>query len=374
MSQQDITPREALMRLGASSAEAIAKVLEMFAPGAVERGEVTVLDDGVSPFANVARGSIASSVSYVDGVTGANIFVLTPAGARTLAAAMGAPTEEAQEGTAAPVSELEMSAIAEAANQTMAAAAAAIGVVLGQEIEISSPDTRVLDEPGSAADIYGTAPHATSTTFMIAGEACRLIQLVPRAFVVRMVRAIDEETAERTGDKVAGGSSAADAGGVVDTSPHSLALEDALGGISLRVWAELGRSRMPLGTALGLPVGAVVDLDRAADAPVDLYVNGTRFARGQLVVTEDGEWAVSLDGLESEGLRMLDLARATQSAAPEDVEPDPQSLQSEPDRPIEDPDAASSPDDPPSTRDDPTSTPDPQAPEVTQTEVEGAVT
>ncbi len=360
MSQQDITPREALMRLGASTAEAIAKVLEMFAPGAVERGEVTVLEDGASPFANVARGSIVSSVSYVDGVTGANIFVLTPAGARTLAAAMGAPAEEAQEGTAAPVSELEMSAIAEASNQTMAAAAAAIGVVLGQEIEISSPDTRVLDEPSCAADIYGTAPHATSTTFMIAGEACRLIQLVPRAFVVRMVRAIDEETAERTGDKVKGGSSAADAGGVADTSPHSLALEDALGGISLRVWAELGRSRMPLGTALGLPVGAVVDLDRSADAPVDLYVNGMRFARGQLVVTDDGEWAVSLDGLESEGLRMLDLARSTEAEAPEDVEPDPQSLQIERDLPTEDR--------------DPTPTPNAQPPEVTQTEVEGAVT
>jgi flagellar motor switch protein FliN len=360
MSQQDITPREALMRLGASTAEAIAKALEMFAPGAVERGEVTVLEDGTSPFANVARGSIVSSVSYVDGVTGANMFVLTPAGAHTLAAAMGAPVEEAPEGTAAPVSELEMSAIAEAANQTMAAAAAAIGVVLGQEIEISSPDTRVLDDPSCAADIYGTAPHATSTTFMIAGGACRLIQLVPRAFVVRMVRAIDEETAERTGDKVAGGSSAADAGGGTDTSPHSLALEDALGGISLRVWAELGRSRMPLGTALGLPVGAVVDLDRSADAPVDLYVNGMRFARGQLVVTDDGEWAVSLDGLESEGLRMLDLARSTQAEVPQDVEPDAQSFQIEPDLPIEDR--------------DPTATPDPQPPEVTQTEVEGAVT
>ncbi len=249
MSQQDITPREALMQLGASTAEAIAKVLEMFAPGAVERGEVTVLEDGASPFANVARGSIASSVSYVDGVTGANIFVLTPAGARGLAAAMGRRREEADAG-AGPLSELEMSAIAEAANQMMAAAAAAIGVVLGQEIEISPPDTRVLDDPGSAADIYGTAPHATSTTFMIAGEACRLIQLVPRAFVVRMVRAIDEETAERTGDKVAGGSSAAD-GRVADTSPHSLALEEALGGISLRVWAELGRARMPLGNRPG---------------------------------------------------------------------------------------------------------------------------
>jgi len=362
MSQQpDITPREALMRLGASTAEAIAKVLEMFVPGAVERGEVTVLADGTSPFVNVARGSIASSVSYVDGVTGANIFVLSPAGARGLAAAMGAPTEEAEDGAdTPPLSELEMSAIAEAANQTMAAAAAAIGVVLGQEIEISAPDTRVLDDPSSAADIYGTAPHATSTTFMIAGEACRLIQLVPRAFVVRMVRAIDEESAERAGAAVGGGSAAGGTQSVVDASPHSLALEEALSGISLRVWAELGRTHMPLGVALGLPVGAVVDLDRAADAPVDLYVNGMRFARGQLIVTEDGEWAVSIDGLDSEGLRVLDLAQAARTEAREDVEPNAESLQTETNRPIEDRDQ--------------TSTPDRETPEVTQTEVEGAVT
>ena len=203
MTQQEITPREALMRLGASTAEAIAKVLEMFAPGTVERGEVTVLADGASPFANVARGSIATSVSYVDGVTGANVFVMTPAGARALATAMGALPEEVAEGAEAPpLSELELSALSESANQTMAAAAAAIGVVLGQEIEISTPNTRVLDDPGAAADIYGTAPHATSTTFMIAGESCRLIQLVPRAFVVRMVHAIDEESAERTDSTV----------------------------------------------------------------------------------------------------------------------------------------------------------------------------
>ena len=359
--QQDITPREALMRLGASTAEAIAQVLEMFTPGAVERGDVTVLDDGTSPFANVARGSIATSVSYVDGVTGANIFVLTPAGARSLATAMGAPPEEAEEGAETPpVSELEMSALAEAANQMMAAAAAAIGVVLGQEIEISTPDTRVLDDPASAADVYGTAPHAISTTFVIAGESCRLIQLVPRAFVVRMVRAIDEESAERTGSP---GSSSGGGASVVDASPHSLALEDAIGGISLRVWAELGRSHMPLGTALGLPVGAVVDLDRTAEAPVDLYVNGMRFARGQLLVTDEGEWAVSIDELESEGLRVLDMARAARSEAREGGEPEPQSLDTGSDHQIADPasEAAEAPE-------------SPQTPEVTQTEVEGAVT
>jgi flagellar motor switch protein FliN/FliY len=353
--QQDITPREALMRLGASTAEAIAQVLEMFAPGAVKRGEVTVLPDGASPFSNVARGSIASSVSYIDGVTGANIFVLTPAGARGLATAMGAPPPEVEEGAETPeLSELEMSAIAEAANQTMAAAAAAISVVLGQEVEISTPDTRILDEPSSASDIYGKAPHATSTTFVIAGEACRLIQLIPAAFVVRMVRAMDELDGEVADAKAVGGSP----GGAVDSSPHSAALEEVLGGINLRVWAELGRARMPLGAALGLPVGAVLDLDRSADAPVDLYVNGMRFARAQLLVTEEGEWAVALQSLESEGMRLLDQARTSRPDGREDVESEAQPIDSPSDLPIE----------------TQASSTNPENPDLKQPEVEGAVT
>jgi flagellar motor switch protein FliN len=356
--QQDITPREALMRLGASTAEAIAQVLEMFAPGAVQRGEVTVIADGASPFANVTRGSIASSVSYVDGVTGANVFVLTPAGARGLATAMGAPPPEVEEGAQTPeLSELEMSAIAEAANQTMAAAAAAISVVLGQEVEISTPDTRILEEPGSAADIYGSAPHATSTTFIIAGESCRLIQLIPAAFVVRMVRAMDELSGEvADAGTVAGSGGAAALAG--DDGPHSLALQEVLGGINLRVWAELGRARMPLGAALGMPVGAVVDLDHTAEAPVDLYVNGMRFARAQLLVTEEGEWAVSLVSLENEGLRLLDRARSSRPEAREDVDPEPRALESSSDLPIE----------------NEASTTNPETPDLKQTEVEGAVT
>ncbi len=360
MTQQDVTPREALMRLGASTAEAIAQVLEMFAPGAVQRGEVTVLPDGASPFANVARGSIASSVSYVDGVTGANIFVLTPAGARGLASAMGAPPPETEEDGVEPeLSELEMSAMAEAANQTMAAAAAAIGVVLGQEIEISTPDTRVLDDPGSASDIYGSAPHATSTTFLISGEACRLIQLIPAAFVVRMVRAMDELTGEVTDHPGAGSSGAAASD--ADNTPHSVALQEVLGGISLRVWAELGRTRLPLGAALGLPLGAVLDLDSAADAPVDLYVNGMRFARGQLLVTDDGEWAVSLQTLESEGMRLLERARAARSEGRAVVDPPAQPLDSSSDLPIETESSLIDPE-------------TPETPELKESQVEGAVT
>lgn len=289
----DTTTRETLMRLGASTAEAVAQVLEMFAPGTVERGEVTVLADGVAPFSNIPAGAIATGV-YVDGATGANVFVLAPAGARALASAMGVPAPEPDADGQVPteLSELELSAVAEAANQTMAAAASAISLVIGHEIQISPPDTRVLTGAAAAADAYGSAPHAISTTFLVAGESCRLIQLVPATFVMRMARAIDE-----LGDQEADAPEAT-AGGTRGV-PATLGVEEALGAINLRVWAELGRTRLALGRALELPVGSVVDLECAADDPVDLFVNGLCFARGRLLVNDDGEWAIVIDELGS---------------------------------------------------------------------------
>lgn len=288
MSATDMGQRDALLRLGASTAEAIAQVLEMFAPGSVERGEVSVLQDGASPFSGVTAGSVAASVSYVDGVTGANIFVLSAAGVRKLAQAMGMPAPE--DGADAELSELELSAVGEASNQMMAAAASAIGVVLGQEIEISPPDIRTLEDPATAPDIYGTSPHATSTTFVVAGEACRLIQLVPAAFVVRMARALDEFDEP---------SAEAGAGEGLDTRTDDeiTGLEDALSDIRLRVWAELGRTQLPLAHALRLPLGAVVELNQEAEAPIDLFVNGVRFAQGRLIVTDEGEWAFQCDSV-----------------------------------------------------------------------------
>lgn len=67
--------------------------------------------------------------------------------------------------------------------------------------------------------------------------------------------------------------------------------------VEVRVSAELGRARLPVGDVLDLSSGAVVDLDREADAPVDIYVNGLRFGSGRLVAV-DGEWAVRLETVD----------------------------------------------------------------------------
>jgi flagellar motor switch protein FliN/FliY len=44
---------------------------------------------------------------------------------------------------------------------------------------------------------------------------------------------------------------------------------------------------MAMRDVLQLASGSVVQLDKAAGSPVDLLVNGKRFARGEVVVVDD---------------------------------------------------------------------------------------
>jgi flagellar motor switch protein FliN/FliY len=64
----------------------------------------------------------------------------------------------------------------------------------------------------------------------------------------------------------------------------------------LRVWAEIGRARMPAAFVVGMPQGAIVDLDCSPDAPADLFVNGRHFGTGRLILV-DGEWALKVETL-----------------------------------------------------------------------------
>lgn len=278
----DTDNREALAELAASTTDAVSQALSALIGDRATRGEVTLFGDDQPPFADLPLGGVAASVRYVDGVTGASVLLMPVACARSLAVTIGADAGQGDE-----LSELQLSAVGEAANQMLAAAASAISVVLGQEIQISPPEVAVIDGRPGLVDGWGTAPFAYSITFAVEGELCRLVQLVPSAFVVRMARALDElRVAPAPPDD------ADDGGGEIP-------LTGKLHGVNLRVWAELGRARIPIGSALELPAGAVVDLDRAADAPVDLFVNGLCFGQGQLLVTDDGEWAIEVTSLTS---------------------------------------------------------------------------
>ncbi|HYB24850.1 MAG TPA: FliM/FliN family flagellar motor switch protein [Solirubrobacteraceae bacterium] len=72
---------------------------------------------------------------------------------------------------------------------------------------------------------------------------------------------------------------------------------EILRSIFVRVWAELGRTHLPLAGALELTQGAVVELDQHAEEPIELFANGLCFANGSLVVTGEGLWGVQVSEL-----------------------------------------------------------------------------
>jgi flagellar motor switch protein FliN len=57
--------------------------------------------------------------------------------------------------------------------------------------------------------------------------------------------------------------------------------------VEMGVTVELGRTRMLVRDILDLSPGSVIELDRAAGAPIDVLVNGTLIARGEVVVIDE---------------------------------------------------------------------------------------
>jgi flagellar motor switch protein FliN/FliY len=62
---------------------------------------------------------------------------------------------------------------------------------------------------------------------------------------------------------------------------------ELLSDVEMGVTVELGRTRMLVRDILDLSPGSVIELDRAAGSPIDVMVNGTLIARGEVVVIDE---------------------------------------------------------------------------------------
>jgi flagellar motor switch protein FliN/FliY len=152
---------------------------------------------------------------------------------------------------------------AEGLRPTFIAAAAAFGV------------------PDSALDGYGAGP-------VEADDDARGVLLfdgdVHRATVALVVTSGVPAVAEHEFSPLpgAGALPGTAAGRAVAGGPIELLHEVEMG-----VTVELGRTRMLVRDILDLSPGSVIELDRAAGAPIDVLVNGTLIARGEVVVIDE---------------------------------------------------------------------------------------
>jgi flagellar motor switch protein FliN/FliY len=112
-------------------------------------------------------------------------------------------------------------------------------------------------------------------------------------FAAQMAAAIEAEKAEKAAAQMASkppppGSKPLDLPSLAgDLSPNQVHALDLLGDVHLNVKIELGRTRMLVEDLLRLSEGAVVELDKLAGDPVDVYVNERHVARGEVLVLND---------------------------------------------------------------------------------------
>jgi flagellar motor switch protein FliN len=77
--------------------------------------------------------------------------------------------------------------------------------------------------------------------------------------------------------------------------------------VTLQVTVEVGRARMTIQDLLQLGQGSVVELEKLAGEPLDIYINGKAVARGEAVIVNE-KFGVRLTDIISPEDRVQSLA------------------------------------------------------------------
>lgn len=81
---------------------------------------------------------------------------------------------------------------------------------------------------------------------------------------------------------------------------------DVLLDVAVTISMEVGRARLPIRNLLQLNQGSVVELERTAGEPLDVYANGTLIAHGEVVVVNE-KFGVRLTDVVSPAERLRKL-------------------------------------------------------------------
>src|SRR5262249_51169460 len=149
----------------------------------------------------------------------------------------------------------------EAMNQMMGSATNVMADALAMDIEVSPPACSVIEDAVRAREMFSDC--AFCARFHLRGGSfdADVMQLVPAAFAEHLREAV--ATAEAAQAVVAGHPA-----GATPLRAHAPVREASAGAhedallrdVKVRLSAELGRARLPVGRAANLPPGAVIKL------------------------------------------------------------------------------------------------------------------
>lgn len=270
---------------------------------------------------------VALRVGYTEGIQGENVLVLTREDAAIISDLMLGGSGENVDPES--LDEIRLSAVQEAMNQMMGAAATSLSTVFSKKIDISPPLVEVFDATKNQTIIDRLELWETMVLIEFNLKVGTLIdstivQIAPIQFGKQLVDELMKATGEaqaapepvkaqpqaeapkpqpqarQQAQPVAPQPSKQKSMPEVAVSQaefmplQSPASQEAapanlglLYDVPLNVTVELGRTKKSVREVLELSQGSIIELDKLAGEPVDIYVNQQRIARGEVVVIEE---------------------------------------------------------------------------------------
>ncbi|MEH3055286.1 MAG: FliM/FliN family flagellar motor switch protein [Patulibacter minatonensis] len=166
----------------------------------------------------------------------------------------------------------------------------ALATLVGLPPGAAATQALLAESDAMVASVVGPLPDAVIVPLRREGVEVRLVVVVPGIVSARVAAnagQVGSASGPGAGPVEDAGAAVGDVLAEAGAVPAVLA-QAALRSVPLELSAEIGTTSLPLSSVLALREGAVVELDEAVDAPVQLVAGSTPVASGELELDETG--------------------------------------------------------------------------------------
>ena len=261
--------------------------------------------------------NIILDVEYTEGIVGRNILIMKVTDASVIANLMMGGDGNVQN---TELSEIEISAVQEAMNQMIGSAATSMATMFARVVNISPPKSKIWSEVSEKiTDKLDEDEKIVRVTFRITiGNLVdsEIMQILPIATAKKIVsimmgeeeieEPVVEDKSYKLEEKTISYESSVEpkieTQRVVDpVEVHEAKFEplapsnigeshrniDLILDVPLNVSVVLGRTKKSIKDILDLSTGSLIELDKLAEEPVEILVNGKKIAYGEVVVVDE---------------------------------------------------------------------------------------
>jgi flagellar motor switch protein FliN/FliY len=212
------------------------------------------------------------TMPYGRGLTGTHALVFSMAHAVRLGQAL-LGEDDAGAGDFLPAHE---QALRDTVNQILLSASTTLAGVIPRSVTFGAAGVVLVDDP---SDIPGDVIAGGERVWLIRAEVTGTA-----GFRTELAMTVSGDLARELTELGEASAPAPSAAAGPEPSPSRL---DMILDITLPVTVELGRTRMQIQDVLKLAPGSVIELEKSAGDPVELYINDRPIARGEVVVIDE---------------------------------------------------------------------------------------